>query len=66
MSDFRPDCTIVKQQIEIMSPLANSLGHGHMQRIRIADRARPDAMPSANMPVRTENLIRVMELGILA
>src|SRR5215470_7801769 len=27
------------QQIEIMSPLANSLEHGDMQRIRVADRA---------------------------
>src|SRR5215472_13618934 len=27
------------QQIEIMSPLANSLKHGDMQRIRVADRA---------------------------
>src|SRR6266446_8937087 len=27
------------QHIEIMSPLANSLEHGHMQRIRVADRA---------------------------
>ena len=27
------------QQIEIMSLLANSLEHGHMQRIRVADRA---------------------------
>ena len=27
------------QQIEIVSPLANLLKHGHMQRIRITDRA---------------------------
>ena len=27
------------QQIKIMSPLANSLDHGHMQRIGVADRA---------------------------
>ena len=27
------------QQIEIVSPLANSLEHGDMQRIRVADRA---------------------------
>src|SRR6516165_3994190 len=27
------------QQIEIMSPLANSLEHGDMQRIRVVDRA---------------------------
>src|SRR5215475_34051 len=27
------------QQVEIMSPLANSLEHGDMQRIRVADRA---------------------------
>jgi len=27
------------QHIEIMSPLANSLEHGHMQRIGVADRA---------------------------
>src|SRR5262245_8581274 len=27
------------QQIEIMSPLANSLEHGDMQRLRVADRA---------------------------
>ena len=27
------------QQIEIVSPLANLLEHGHVQRIRIADRA---------------------------
>src|SRR5262249_42310249 len=27
------------QQIELVSPLANALEHGHVQRIRVADRA---------------------------